>query len=48
MDFVVHTKPVAMARNKIYEISANISAKFRLLVEIDKISPPIFDYTKFP
>ena len=36
------------ARNKISEISTEISVKFRLSVEIDKISPPIVDYTKFP
>ena len=30
------------AGNKISEISAEISAKFRLSVEIDKISPPKF------
>ena len=28
--------------NKIFEISAEILAKFRLSVEIDKISPPKF------
>ena len=33
--------------NKISEISVEISVKFRLSVEIDKISPSIIDYTKF-
>ena len=33
--------------NKIFEISTEILAKFRLSVEIDKISLPIIDYTKF-
>ena len=36
------------ARNKISKILAKISTKFRLSMEIDKISPPIVDCTKFP
>ena len=34
--------------NKISEILDEISVKLQLLVEIDKISQLIIDYTKFP
>ena len=35
------------SRNKTFDISAEILAKFRLSVEIDKISPPKFRFSDF-